>query len=395
MARYFYVFRGSSLKIWGLTVSERLSRILREKALYLEDPASLDPKDEVLLFRGDYILDDRLVKYLLNQKNLVLGIQKEGRFLPLAAHIPGELFSATLAFFKGEAQAPSGLSIKNLDEIRGDFFTHLKKYEPPFALELRPETQDQIEKRLFDWSYKGVTDLVTKWLWPIPARYVVKLCVKLGLKPNHITSLSFILVVLAGYLFYEGHLGWGLLVAWVMTFFDTVDGKLARVTVTSSKFGHYFDHIIDLIHQPIWYILFAYGAKRIGAYHIPYGIPELSQILVTFYVLGRLVEGAFTSLFKFTLFTWKPLDSFFRLILARRNPCLILLTLAFIFQRPDYGFLLVTLWMVLSNSFLFFRLLWAFYARRRGPLKSWLTEVERYRDHKLAIKWFTKRPLKN
>jgi phosphatidylglycerophosphate synthase len=42
---------------------------------------------------------------------------------------------------------------------------------------------------------------------------------------------------------------------------DTVDGKLARVTVTSGRFGHCFDHIIDLIHPPVWYILWGRGLK--------------------------------------------------------------------------------------------------------------------------------------
>ena len=38
-----------------------------------------------------------------------------------------------------------------------------------------------------------------------------------------------------------------------MTFLDTVDGKLARVTLTSSPFGNVLDHSLDLIHPPFWY----------------------------------------------------------------------------------------------------------------------------------------------
>jgi hypothetical protein len=29
----------------------------------------------------------------------------------------------------------------------------------------------------------------------------------------------------------------------------------------SSRFGHYFDHIFDLIHPPVWYILWGSGLK--------------------------------------------------------------------------------------------------------------------------------------
>ena len=44
-----------------------------------------------------------------------------------------------------------------------------------------------------------------------------------------------------------------------MTFLDTVDGKLARVTVTSSRVGHVLDHGVDLIHPPLWYIAWGLG----------------------------------------------------------------------------------------------------------------------------------------
>src|SRR3546814_2416912 len=42
----------------------------------------------------------------------------------------------------------------------------------------------------------------------------------------------------------------GLAAAWIMTFLDTVDGKLARVTLASSRWGNAYDHGIDLIHPP-------------------------------------------------------------------------------------------------------------------------------------------------
>ncbi len=46
---------------------------------------------------------------------------------------------------------------------------------------------------------------------------------------------------------------------WLMTFLDTVDGKLARVTVTSSRLGDVLDHGLDIIHPPLWYIAWGVG----------------------------------------------------------------------------------------------------------------------------------------
>ena len=75
--------------------------------------------------------------------------------------------------------------------------------------------------------------------------------------PNQVTAASLVLVVVAGVLFARGEFAWGLVAGWIMTFLDTVDGKLARVTITSTKLGNVFDHGIDLIHPPFWY--FAWG----------------------------------------------------------------------------------------------------------------------------------------
>ena len=78
-----------------------------------------------------------------------------------------------------------------------------------------------------------------------------------------------------------------------MTFLDTVDGKLARVTVTSTRFGHYFDHIIDLVHPPIWYILWGLG-KNVSQLNFG-GLSRgtIFWLIVDGYIIGRLVEGIF------------------------------------------------------------------------------------------------------
>ncbi len=389
MARYVYFYGKDQVKIWGLTVPERLKRLLGSQVKELKDPSQLTPEDEVFIFNVDYLLDDRLVKYLGTQPGLLV-YQKEGpKEIPLAAYVSAPIFAETLAYFEGRGPLPQGVKTQLLREISAAFFKQLRKFEPPFALPVSEKNRDFLERRLYDWSYKGVTDLVTKWLWPHPARKVVKWCVKLGLKPNHVTFLGFILVVLAGYLFYQGHLGLGLIAAWLMTFLDTVDGKLARVTVTSSKFGHYFDHLIDLIHPPIWYILWGVGVERWGLNN-PLPVSLLGTLLIAGYVLGRLVEGAFLARFGFEIFCWRPFDSYFRLITARRNPCLIILTVSYLLGQPQYGLLATTCWTVLTSLVLLFRLALAWWQGRKRPLTPWLAEIEKYRAHKLALKWFTR-----
>src|SRR3546814_17620292 len=102
-----------------------------------------------------------------------------------------------------------------------------------------------IEKRLFSAAYKGVTYLITKYVWPLPARHVTKLCAQLGISPNQVTFASLIFVFLTFTLFWPGMFGWGLVAAYAMTFLDTVDGKLARLTLTASPLANVFYHGLD------------------------------------------------------------------------------------------------------------------------------------------------------
>src|SRR3546814_5608995 len=70
------------------------------------------------------------------------------------------------------------------------------------------------------------------------------------------------MVIAAVYRLWHGNWWPGLLAAWGMTFLDTVDGKLARITLKSSKLGNVFDHGIDLVHPPFWYWAWAAGLQN-------------------------------------------------------------------------------------------------------------------------------------
>ena len=73
-------------------------------------------------------------------------------------------------------------------------------------LPARADRAAALERHLFDGSYKGVTDLVTKWVWPAPARAVTRVCARYGIPPNAVTAVSFALVVIVTLLFARGPL---------------------------------------------------------------------------------------------------------------------------------------------------------------------------------------------
>jgi hypothetical protein len=167
-----------------------------------------------------------------------------------------------------------------------------------------------------------------------------------------------VLAVAAALWFARGAFGAGLVCAWAMTFLDTVDGKLARVTLTSSRIGDVMDHGLDLIHPPFWWWAWGIG---LGAGH------ELATaIVVGGYLIGRAFEGAFLARFGFETHSWRPIDGLFRTITARRNPNLILLSVGAIAGRPDLGLVMVALWTIASLGFHALRLVRAEAGRARG-----------------------------
>jgi hypothetical protein len=76
--------------------------------------------------------------------------------------------------------------------------------------------------------------------------------------------------------------------------------------------------------------------------------------------------------FKISPHMWQRFDSRFRLITARRNPNLAILTVAAIAGRPDVGVNVVAVWVAVCIIVHAVRFAQAGLARRHGPLESWL-----------------------
>jgi hypothetical protein len=288
---------------------------------------------------------------------------------PVAAHVEADRLADALSLLRDPAAGGPGTTARGLrlaapGALAPAYTATLRKLEPPYLFRARASDVREIEDRIFAASYKGFTDLITKWVWPRPAAAVTRVLVRARVQPNAVTAASWILAILATWLFAIGWYGLGLVTAWLMTFLDTVDGKLARVTLTSSRFGHIFDHSLDLLHPPFWY--FAWGLGLAG------GAETAMAIVVGGYVAGRLLEGAFLLAFEIEAHCWRPIDSMFRTITARRNPNLLLLTVGAVDGRPDLGLVMVAIWTLASLGFHSVRLLQAFALRRRGrAIEPW------------------------
>jgi phosphatidylglycerophosphate synthase len=353
----------SALTVWSLPSAERLRRQLRRAGA----TADSGPKRHLLL-RADWVYDEVLVKSLARRDTDSALVGSNGECV--AVNVAAERVAEARSLL-AQGQSAQGLERLDAATLAGNYNDALRKREPPFLLPLTEQSQRDIEARVFQGSYKGVTDFVTLYLWPRPARAFTGWCARLGITPNMVTSLSLVCVLLSMWCFWHGHYGWGLLSAWFMTFLDTVDGKLARVTLQSSPWGDVYDHSIDLIHPPFWWWAWVVGLTAVG---LPLANASLVLwVIIGGYVLQRVEEGLFITWFKMDMHVWQRFDSKLRLVTARRNPNLAILTVAVLLGRPDTGIEIVAWWVAICLALHALRLVQAAVARRQGPLRSWLS----------------------
>lgn len=375
------------VEVWGLSPAERLRRTLRAAGVSEARIAtgsscpSVAPAGPLLIFRTDYVFDERVIRALLGQGCEPGGVRSLALVDP---DMPATIVAGVTTGSQREAllsrltaplsvgDAPrEHLPCRTPADLVPAYSSALRKYDPPYLLRVEADSLTLVENRLFRASYKGITDVVTKWVWPLPARAVTRLLARAHIAPNSVTGLSWALVGAVIWLFLQGQFGLGLVAAWLMTFLDTVDGKLARVTCTSSRLGHVLDHGLDLVHPPFWYVAWAMGLAGSFAPALIWHDPVVA-IIIGGYILGRLLEGLFLLAFHLEIHSWRPIDSFFRTITARRNPNLILLTLGTLVGRPDQGFWLVAVWTICSLGFHTLRLGQAGIQRWRGrPIQTW------------------------
>jgi len=342
--------------IWGMSNAVRVERLANKLTAKV---------DGTIWANLAYVFDPQWMRYIAEHPGLILTM--DGTPVLANARTEAELHAL------GKLNTPTGAQVM---EYRGGPQIHnheLRKLDTPFVRVLDPATVKDIERQSYFGAYKGVTDILTKYLWPELALVLTRFAARIGMTPNMVTSIGAIGCIAAIFLFYYGFFWSGMAAGFVFMVLDTVDGKLARCTITSSYWGNIFDHGIDLVHPPFWWVAWAFGLGTIGL-----ALPEeqfrlVLVVIVGGYVLQRIIEGIFLRTFGQHIHVWRPIDSWFRLITARRNPNMVLLFVSMVFGRPDIGLIAVAWWTLISLGVHMVQLLQAMKVRMQGgEIVSWL-----------------------
>ena len=351
-------------RLWGLDTGERVRRMAART-----DLGGIGAP--VVLANADHVFDPAWLGHVAKTPGLAVTLGG----VPVLAHARDEHEAAAVrAAMRGDGPIPAALSAMAYEDGAAIENKALRKRERPFLLELTPQTCRTAERASYFGAYKGVTDLLTKYLWPEVALWLTRLACRLGMSPNAVTAIGAALCVLATVLFANGEYWWGMAAGLVFMVLDTVDGKLARCTITASRWGDVFDHGIDLVHPPFWWWFWATGLVHRGL-----GLSDtlfwwVQGTMLVGYVAQRAIEGIFISRYGgMHIHVWQRFDSRFRLITARRNSNMVILFFATLLGRPDVGIVLVAVWTAVSFVVHLIRLGQAIQREKRGqPITSWL-----------------------
>jgi len=346
-----------ALPLFGLTGVERMERTLQRLGVPPERvelsgdrvPAGArfrdrlaDAQGPVLALDGAALTDPRLVDVLRRAEPPLIARDAEGAALLLdpadAPRVPPE--APDLPAVADDLLA-AGAPRLTQDRFDG-FVAGLRRELPFYVRRATGKAQARaLERWLFFANYKGSTDVFTRWVLPPLVWPITRWCAARRVQPSTVTWGSVLLVLAATWFFATGAFAAGLLCGWVFAVLDSVDGKLARVTLTDSRFGKILDHGLDIVHPPFWWLAWAWGLAGAGADPLVW---VAGWAMVGLYIADRVALGVAKARFGRGLHAMSRLDARVRGIISRRNINLAILTVGLVLGEPVAAFYVVVVW---------------------------------------------------
>jgi archaetidylinositol phosphate synthase len=123
-----------------------------------------------------------------------------------------------------------------------------------------------------------------KYLEPVAAVFV-----RCHITPNQISVLSLVAGIACAILFFEQQFFWGSLALLLSAILDLVDGSVARMTGSHTKFGAVFDWIVDKYVDAL--VLLGIGLSGIAIISQFIAVPPVTDFaIVAFAIIGSLMN---------------------------------------------------------------------------------------------------------
>lgn len=327
--------------------------------------AALDAGGEaVLLVPGDVVLDRRSLEALLDRDEPGVAVDSAppAELAELVRPAPrtsaGLLVGAAvvspawLAGRRGPLRHELGDAVDD-DELPAVDLATMRPYVPSLRRHQRPcwfpapepgepgaaSRRAAAERFLVRQSRKSVQDLPAYVHAPIENALVRWLC-RTPVTPNQLTLAVNVAAWVATWLFLTGRVGTGLALALAVGVLDGLDGKLARVTHTTSALGK-LEHWFDFLYEFSWWIALAFHFRASGA--LPWAWLAFGGLAAAEAVDGLAKLWSLRRTGR-SIYEHGPADRIVRLLGGRRNVYVWILTVGALAGRPASAYALLPLW---------------------------------------------------
>jgi phosphatidylglycerophosphate synthase len=227
-----------------------------------------------------------------------------------------------------------------------DYIVSMRRHVRPLCFPAaRAQDRGRAERIILDAAQNGTLDFPAYVHAPIETAMVSHLC-KTRITPNQITIAGFIIGCGATAAFVLGRVGLGIPAALVFGIIDGLDGKLSRVKIETTERGKWEHHLDYLIENSWWTAI---------AFHLW----QSAQLRSAFYFLALLIGSHLLTEFakrRARMATGRllddvaPFDRAFRLIAARRNVYVWVLTAGFLLGAFPQSYAMICGWAALSAA---------------------------------------------
>jgi phosphatidylglycerophosphate synthase len=288
--------------------------------------------DRFIVVAADLLVDERLLAWLSVQTADVMLSPREGDRPATAALLRAQSLEAPGA----EAARIKVVAADSLpaywESMHGEVPIHLRR----IASERDAEDGWRI---LLDYIQRRTLELPARYFDPFFENLIVRRLAPTAITANQVTLITTVLGFAVAGLYLTGWLRLGVLLAIFVEVLDGVDGKLARITRTTSKAGEY-EHILDFFYENSWWL-------ALGRFLSRHGSPSAwtaAILMVAFDLTDNIVYSIADVKWHRSVDNATPFLSRFRLIAGRRNIYTWIFLPGFFLGAPAFSFYLAVAW---------------------------------------------------
>src|SRR5271169_6727559 len=289
-------------------------------------------RDRFIVVAADLLIDQRLLSWLTAQTTEMI----------LSPRIGGQ--PETAAFLRAKSLDAPNLEAAHINVVEvGSLPTYWEAMHGDVPLHLKRITNDDDAEQgwqiLLDYIQRRTLELPARYFDPLFENLIVRRLAPTAITANQVTLLTTVLGFAVAALYFTGWLRVGVVLAIFVEVLDGVDGKLARITRTTSKAGEY-EHILDFFYENSWWL-------ALGRFLFRNGRPFAwiaALMMVAFDLTDNIVYSIADVRWGRSVDNATPFLARFRLVAGRRNIYSWLFLPGFFLGAPAVSFYSAVAW---------------------------------------------------